>query len=131
MDDVRLTTVRKAPDSQASDMPSAATDNPISAPENNSQHCDFVEYDGRIILMDDIPEEYRDIAELLGMRSFMDLLGLCGGLSLYLPKADSIYRNPRDREIRMRFDGGNYKSLAVQFRMSERQIRKIIKGYRT
>ena len=131
MNDIRLTTVWKPPSSQASDMPPAATDEPISMPENESQPCDFIEYDGRIILKDDIPEEYRDIVELLGMRTFMSLLELCGGMTLYLPKVDSIYRNPRDREIRMRFDGGNYRALSVQFRLSERQIRKIINGGRS
>ena len=35
------------------------------------------------------------------------------------------------RDIRARFDGGNYRALAVQFRLSERQIRKIINGTRS
>ena len=36
----------------------------------------------------------------------------------------------RDREIRARFNCGNYRALASQFRLSERQIRKIINGTR-
>ena len=34
-------------------------------------------------------------------------------------------------DIRARFTGGNYRALAAQFRLSERQIRKIINGTRT
>ena len=85
----------------------------------------------RAIPMSDIPEEYRDIAEALGMEAFTRLTLLCGGQNLYIPKRDSLERNARDRDIRARFTGGNYRALAAQFRLSERQIRKIINGTRT
>ena len=85
----------------------------------------------REIRLEDIPEEFRDIVQVLGMESFLRLASLCGGQSLYIPKLDSLERDGRDREIRARFDGGNYRALAAQFRLSERQIRKIINGTRT
>lgn len=86
---------------------------------------------GRAIPITDIPEEYRDIAEELGMEAFMRLSRLCGGQCLYIPKPESLEREARDREIRSRFNGGNYRALALQYRLSERQIRKIINGVRT
>ena len=85
----------------------------------------------RTIPMSDIPEEYRDIVDTIGMEAFTQLTLLCGGQSLYIPKRESLERNARDREIRARFDGGNYRALAAQFRLSERQIRKIINGVRS
>ena len=85
----------------------------------------------RTIPMSDIPEEYLDIAEAIGMEAFTQLTLLCGGQSLYIPKRESLERNARDREIRARFDGGNYRALAAQLRLSERQIRKIINGVRS
>ena len=85
----------------------------------------------RAIPMTDIPEEYRDIAEALGMEAFTRLTLLCGGQNLYIPKRESLERSARDRDIRARFTGGNYRALAAQFRLSERQIRKIINGTRT
>lgn len=42
----------------------------------------------------------------------------------------TLRRDGRDREIRARFNGGNYRALASQFRLSERQIRKIVNGTR-
>ena len=84
----------------------------------------------RAIRFDDIPAEYQDIAEVLGMEGFLALAGLCGGQNLYIPKLDSLEREGRDREIRARFNGANYRALARQFRLSERQIRKIINGVR-
>lgn len=85
----------------------------------------------RTIRLEDIPEEYQDIAEELSLSVFLRLAALCGGQDLYIPKLESLERNGRDREIRARFDGGNYRALAAQFRLSERQIRKIINGTRT
>lgn len=85
----------------------------------------------RPVPMSDIPEEYRDIAEAIGLEAFTRLTLLCGGQNLYIPKRESLERNARDRDIRARFNGGNYKALAAQFRLSERQIRKIINGTRT
>lgn len=87
--------------------------------------------DLRTIRPEDIPAEYRDIADSLGMESFLQLIRLCGGQSLYLPKLDSLEREGRDREIRARFNGCNYRALAAQFRLSERQVRKIINGKRS
>ena len=80
----------------------------------------------RPVPMSDIPEEYRDIAEAIGLEAFTQLTLLCGGQSLYIPKRESLERNARDRDIRARFNGCNYRALAAQFRLSERQIRKII-----
>ena len=84
----------------------------------------------RTIRPDDIPDEYRDLVDALGMDVFLALTDLCGGQSLYIPKPESLRRDGRDREIRARFNGGNYRALATQFRLSERQIRKIINGTR-
>lgn len=78
----------------------------------------------------DIPEEYLDIVETIGMKAFLELVSLCGGQNLYIPKRESIEREGRDRAIRARFNGGNYRALAAQYRLSERQIRKIINGTR-
>ena len=83
------------------------------------------------ILREDIPEEYWDILDTLGREAFFKLIRLCGGLNMYIPKMESLGRNARDREIRALFDGYNYKALAAQFRLSDRQIRKIVNGKRT
>ena len=80
---------------------------------------------------EDIPEEYWDLLDTLGREAFFKLIRLCGGQNMYVPKPETLTRNARDRDIRARFNGGNYKALAAQFRLSERQIRKIINGTRT
>ena len=80
----------------------------------------------RTVRMEDVPPEHQDIAETLGMEAFLQLISLCGGQNLYIPKLESLERSGRDREIRARFNGGNYRALAAQFRLSERQVRKSV-----
>lgn len=80
------------------------------------------------IRREDIPEEYQDLVDLLGLDVFLDLVRLCGGMSLYIPVSESLTRDGRNREIRARFDGTNYRALARQFRLTERHVRKIING---
>lgn len=83
------------------------------------------------ILPGDIPEEYRDLVDALGLDVFLTLTRLCGGQSLYIPKHETLRRDGRDRAIRARFTGDNYRALARQYRLSERQVRKIINGTRS
>lgn len=80
----------------------------------------------RGVTLEDIPEEYRDIAETVGLEAYLTLSVLCGGQNLYIPKREALERQARNREIRAHFNGGNYRALATQYRLSERQIRKII-----
>ncbi len=77
--------------------------------------------------LSDISPEYRDIAEAIGMDAFDQLTLLCGGQNLYIPKRESLERAARDREIRTRFNGGNQRQLASQYRLTERQVRRILK----
>lgn len=48
----------------------------------------------------DIPAEYTDLVEVLGLDGFLTLVDLCGGQSLYIPKGETLRRDGRDREIR-------------------------------
>ena len=61
--------------------------------------------DLRAIRAEDVPEAYQDIVEALGLKVFLTLTDLCGGLNLYIPKRESLEREGRDREIRARFEG--------------------------
>lgn len=85
---------------------------------------DSVLYDD--MTLDMIPECYRDVAEVAGVRTFICLCKRFGGTSLYFPKSDSVTRLARDRRIRDEFDGGNYRQLACRYGLCETQVRKIV-----
>lgn len=78
------------------------------------------------IRIEDIPEQYADIVELLGLEQFLSLCLLCGGCAIYFPRIESLAMDARDREIYKNFTGYNYRQLSAQYRLCERQIRKII-----
>ena len=54
----------------------------------------------RGVTIEDIPEEYRDIAETVGLDAYLKLSVLCGGQNLYIPKREALERQARNREIR-------------------------------
>lgn len=78
------------------------------------------------IRMEDIAPEYRDIAEVVGIEVFVDLVRHCGGQNIYIPKLESLLRASRDRNMLACFSGGNYKELAKKYGLTERRIRSII-----
>ena len=84
----------------------------------------------RAVRREDIPEEYHDLIDLLGLDMFLSLVHLCGGTSLYIPKRETLERDGRDREIRARYNGSNARLLARQFRLTERHVLKIVSGTR-
>jgi Mor family transcriptional regulator len=84
-------------------------------------------------LLDDIKEEDipvkgfgRFLAQNLGMEKFIELVSAAGGLTIYIPKADMLSQNARDRRIIKEFNGSNYKDLALKYNLSESWVRQVI-----
>lgn len=64
---------------------------------------------------DDLPPEFREVADAIGMDAAMKLVRIRGGEGLYIPKAEKIARAARDRAIRAEFDGTNHRELARRY----------------
>jgi Mor family transcriptional regulator len=75
---------------------------------------------------DDLQDSFYDIADEIGLDTFVKLCELCGGSSLYIPTMKSLLKPVRNRVIKESFDGGNYKELARKYNITEVQVRKII-----
>ena len=67
------------------------------------------------------------IAELCGIDVARKLIAKCGGLSIYIP---NIQRMPRlmRRTVLQHYNGNNTQQVALNMGLSERYIRKLIKG---
>lgn len=74
----------------------------------------------------DLTPEQRELADLLGLDTFLKLVEQCGGTNLYIPKAETIGRAARNAMIQAEFTGYNVKALAAKYRLSEVQIRSIV-----
>ncbi|MSS23131.1 Mor transcription activator family protein [[Clostridium] innocuum] len=79
------------------------------------------------ITMEDLNEEQRSLAELLGLSKYKDLVRFYGGTSVYIPKADNIKILKRNEQIIEDFNGYNFRTLALRYNLTERQIRSIVK----
>lgn len=66
----------------------------------------------------------------MAARFVYQLCNRIGGAQFYLPKADAIKRNLRDRAIWRRFNGHNVVDLAQEYEVSHVTIRNVIEEQR-
>jgi Mor family transcriptional regulator len=83
------------------------------------------------IQLEDLPEEYRDVARLIGMPAAMALVEGFAGCQLYVPKLETLARKLTYRHMYDDFQScGNYKRVAVKHGLSESRTRQIINDER-
>lgn len=73
-----------------------------------------------------LPEPYQRFAEIIGVAPTLMLLLEFGGTYHYIPKADNLIRQIRDRKIIAEYNGYNTKLLANRYALSEVQIYNIL-----
>ncbi len=76
----------------------------------------------------DMPEQYREVCEVIGLEKGLKLMKALGGNQLYIPRIRWIASRLNRRNIKKEFNGSNYKQLARKYGYSERWIRNIIKS---
>lgn len=76
--------------------------------------------------IDNLDEEQKALAELIGLDGFRNLVRAFNGTSIYVPKIESIEKIVRDERIKDEFDGGNYRELALKYGLTETWIRNIV-----
>lgn len=81
------------------------------------------------IQLDDLPEEWRQIAELIGLDDTLRLIEARQGEPIHCPKLQSVQRAARNRAIRAEFKkGADYRDLARKFGLTVRWVREILSG---
>ncbi len=70
-------------------------------------------------------ELYQLIAETIGAEGFYKLAKAIGGLTVYIPLADSVIRPVRDAHIKAEFNGCNHLALAEKYEVTERRVRQL------
>lgn len=80
-----------------------------------------------LLKIEDLSEEQREIAELVGMEGYIRLSKVYGGTTVYIAKAEEVARrSDRDERIREEFNGTNYSELAIKYGLSEMWVRNIV-----
>jgi Mor family transcriptional regulator len=78
--------------------------------------------------IDDLPESYQAVAEIIGKDLTFKLARHLGGAGFYFRKLDSLLLSRRDEKIRANFTGVNQRELAREYDLTERQIRNILRS---
>jgi Mor family transcriptional regulator len=74
---------------------------------------------------EDIPDIYQPIIQSIGLDTFLKLLRVVGGETIYFPQSEAIYKKTRNRLIVSEFNG-NYNQMARRFGVTDRWVRKLI-----
>ena len=80
----------------------------------------------RDIRIEELPEPYCAIAELIGIEAALKLAETFGGTSLYFAKLDTLLAIKKYEKIKTEFTGFNHRDLAIKYNYSESRIRQIL-----
>ncbi|MGE4496831.1 MAG: Mor transcription activator family protein [Deferribacterales bacterium] len=76
---------------------------------------------------EDYSDSFQDLINIIGKDAAMKLSRAMGGLEIYIPKIDMVERLERNQKIIKEFNGSNHAVLALKYKLSENQIRIILK----
>lgn len=79
-----------------------------------------------IVSIENLSENQRDIAEIIGLDNYLKLVKRYGGDNIYIQKYTELIRPNRDQEIIAKFNGYNYSELAAEYDLSVRTIYKLV-----
>lgn len=80
----------------------------------------------KLTSIEQLRDEQRELAEVLGLDAYKSLIKNYGGTQLYIQQVDSVLKDIRDKELNEKFDGTNYKALSREYGISEMTIRDIV-----
>lgn len=82
----------------------------------------------REITIEDLQEQYRDYAEVIGVENAVKLSNFLGGSHICIPKLENLLKAGRYKNIIEEYDGTNIKQLAVKYGVSERTVYRLLEG---
>ena len=71
-------------------------------------------------------EEQKNLAIIIGIDAYINLVKNYGGTNIYILKSDSLIKDIMDKKIRSEFNGYNYRYLANKYNLTDRAIREIV-----
>lgn len=78
------------------------------------------------LTLDDLDGDQRELAECIGIEAYRKLLKNYAGSSVNVRMPKRITIPVRNKEIRGKFNGYNYRKLAREYDLAEVTIRKIV-----
>lgn len=82
---------------------------------------------GEKLTVEDLPIAYQRLAKKIGLVPFLKVMRYFEGCEVYFPKRETAFKAVRDRVIRRKWNKINLSELAIEFNLTEVQIRSIVK----
>lgn len=83
-------------------------------------------YDLSLLTVEDFPEGFRDVVEVIGVEAAYKLCETFGGQPFYAPKIDSLVKRLRDESIKQDYRKGiSINQLCQDYNLSFNQVRAI------
>lgn len=79
------------------------------------------------ILMDDLQEQHRELAAIIGIDNLIKLSNHFGGTQIYVPQTEKLIKNVIYRAVIEEFDGTNIKILAKKYDISESTVYRLVR----
>lgn len=76
---------------------------------------------------ENLEENHREIADIIGIDNLIALSKYFGGSHIYIPKLEKLMRLQKQKAITEEYNGHNIKSLAIKYNLCESTIYNIIK----
>lgn len=77
--------------------------------------------------LDDLQEQHRELAEVIGIEALVKLSEYYGGTQRYIPQMFELSKELIFRKISEEYNGGNLQRLAVKYGVSESTVYRIVK----
>lgn len=79
-----------------------------------------------MLSLDDLDGDQLQIAELIGMESYKDLVRTFGGNDIRILQADTLCKAIRDDAIRREYNGRNMRHICRKYNLCDKSVRTII-----
>lgn len=83
--------------------------------------------DAEGLTLDDLREQHREYAELIGLDNLLKLADTFGGTSIYIPQKRELVKNKVYAAIHKEFDGSNLLELTRKYGVSKSMVYKIVR----
>lgn len=78
------------------------------------------------LTLDDLQEQHREYAQIIGLDNLLKLADTFGGTSIYIPQKRELIKNKVYAAIYQEFDGSNLLHLTQKYGVSKSKVYEIV-----
>jgi len=79
------------------------------------------------LTLDDLQEQHREYAELIGIENLIHLSQYFGGTQIYIPMPGELFKKRKYELIQEEFNGFNIRELAKKYDVSESTVYRLVR----